>query len=105
MELKRVVPKMEETFGELIFAGEGKVEKAGFGGNGKVTGRIFNLYSSKQRADNIAVKLVGNVGEHNFTYMDKVKLINPRLIVEGKKAGDTGYSDYTLLADDMEKIQ
>ena len=105
MKIRRVVPKMEGTFGKIVYAGEGEVETQGYGRNAKVVGREYHLYSSKQRADDIVVKIVGNVAEHDLEYMEEVKLVNPRLIVEGKKAGDNGYSDYMLLADDIERVQ
>ncbi len=105
MKIRRVVPKMDGTFGKLLYAGEGEVETRRNNGNTKITAREYHLFSSRQRADDIIVKIVGNVAEHELSYMDEVKLVNPRLIVEGKKAGDTGYSDYMLLADDIEKIQ
>jgi hypothetical protein len=105
--LKFVVPKMDETFGTLLFGSEEvtAATTSGFGSRMKVTSRTYHLYSSIQRADDITVTLTGNTGAHPFNQMDKVKLVNPNLQVNGETAGSNSYVDYTMFADDMEKIQ
>jgi len=45
MELKHVIPNMEKTFGNLEYAGEGKVEQRRINGRMTVVSRSFNLYS------------------------------------------------------------
>lgn len=105
LELKFVVPDMEKTFGTLGFAGAGKVATQRVNGVTKVTGRVFNLFSSVQRADNIEVTLPGGAGEKHFEYDEPVQLVNPRITVEGYGIGERGYSNYVLFADDMVAVQ
>lgn len=102
MDLKNVVPEMNDTFGVLEFAGEGAVEQRRVNGRPKILSRSYHLYSSKQMADDVVVILPEVVEEKKFSYEAKVKLINPRLIAEGKKIDNyNAYTNYTLLADDM----
>lgn len=105
MKLKNVVPKMNEMFGKLEFAGK-KEEITGYvNGRRKLVGRQYHLYSEKQLADDVRVILPSNVGEKNFGYEDEVVLVNPRLEVEARRIGDSGHADYTLYADDMKKAE
>lgn len=46
MELKHVIPSMEQTFGELEFAGEGKIEQRRINGKMTILSRSYNLYSN-----------------------------------------------------------
>ena len=78
MELKHVIPNMEKTFGNLEYAGEGKV-------------------------DDIVVFLPASAGEKNFEIEEKVKLINPKITATGYKIGSRGFTNYILSADDMVK--
>ncbi|MFD1414769.1 DUF961 family protein, partial [Oceanobacillus jeddahense] len=55
MELKYVIPNMEKTFGNLEYAGEGKVEQRRINGRMTTLSRSYNLYSDVQRADDIEV--------------------------------------------------
>ncbi|CEO36648.1 conjugative transposon protein [[Clostridium] sordellii] len=103
MKLKHIIPNMEKTFGNLEYAGEGDVEKKRVNGKMTVLSRSYNLYSDIQRADDIIVILPANVGEKNFEVEEKVKLINPKIIAEGYKIGNRGFTNYILLADDMVK--
>ncbi len=57
MKLKFVIPNMKETFGNLEFAGEDKIEQRRVNGQLTVLSRSFNLYSNIQRADDIVVVL------------------------------------------------
>lgn len=82
MELKFVIPNMKETFGNLEFAGEDKIEQRRINGQMTVLSRSFNLYSNIQRADDIVVILPAESGEKNFDFEDRVKLINPRITAE-----------------------
>ena len=50
MELKHVIPNMEKTFGNLEYAGEGKVDQRRINGRMTVVSRSYNLYSDGQRA-------------------------------------------------------
>ncbi|BDC00655.1 YdcP family protein [Clostridium perfringens] len=103
MKLKHIIPNMEKTFGNLEYAGEGDVEQKRVNGKMTVLSRSYNLYSDIQRADDIIVILPANVGEKNFEVEEKVKLINPKIIAEGYKIGNRGFTNYILLADDMVK--
>lgn len=105
MDLKFVVPKMEETFGELEFAGEGEVSIQRVNGRTNVASRSYHLYSSRQRADDIVVVVSGAAGEKRFAYEEKVKLVNPRIGTEGKNINGRGYTDYILYADDIVKAE
>lgn len=104
MELKFVVPDMEKTFGTLEFAGEGKVTTQRVNGSVKVIGRTFHLYSSVQRADNIEVRIPGSAGEKKFGFEEQVKLVNPRIEATGYGIEKRGFTNYILIADDMEHI-
>ena len=101
MELKHVIPNMEKTFGNLEYAGEGKVEQRRMNGRMSILSRSYNLYSDIQRADDIVVILPPEAGEKHFEVEEKVKLINPRIIAEGYKIGSRGFTNYILHADDM----
>ncbi|ECL7021574.1 DUF961 domain-containing protein [Listeria monocytogenes] len=103
MELKHVIPNMEQTFGTLEFAGEGKVEQRRINGKPTILSRSFNLYSNIQRADDIVVILPAEAGEKYFEVETKVKLINPRITAEGFKIGTRGFTNYIMHADDMVK--
>lgn len=103
MELKFVIPNMKETFGNLEFAGEDKIEQRRINGQMTVLSRSFNLYSNVQRADDIVVILPAEAGEKNFDFEDGVNLINPRITAEGYKIGTRGFTNYILHADDMVK--
>ncbi|MDQ8758866.1 YdcP family protein [Streptococcus ruminantium] len=103
MELKYVIPNMEKTFGNLEFAGEDKVIQRRINGQLTVLSRSYNLYSDVQRADDIVVTLPAETGEKNFTFEEKVKLINPRIKAEGYKIGTRGFTNYILEANDMIK--
>lgn len=103
MKLKHIIPNMDKTFGNLEYAGEGDVEQKRVNGKITVLSRSYNLYSDIQRADDIVVILPANVGEKNFEVEEKVKLINPKIIAEGYKIGNRGFTNYILLADDMVK--
>lgn len=103
MELKHVIPSMEQTFGQLEFAGEGKIEQRRINGKMTILSRSYNLYSNIQRADDIVVILPAEAGEKHFEVEDKVKLINPRITAEGYKIGNRGFTNYIMHADDMVK--
>ncbi|MGX7394429.1 YdcP family protein [Carnobacterium mobile] len=103
MELKFVIPNMEDTFGNLEYAGEGQMEQRRINGRMTTLSRSYNLYSDVQRADDIIVVLPQEAGEKFFESEEPVKLINPRITVEGYKIGERGFSNYQLQADDMVK--
>ncbi|CEP94801.1 conjugative transposon protein [[Clostridium] sordellii] len=103
MKLKHIIPNMDKTFGNLEYAGEGDIEQKRVNGKITVLSRSYNLYSDIQRADDIVVILPANVGEKNFEVEEKVKLINPKIIAEGYKIGNRGFTNYILLADNMVK--
>lgn len=103
MELKHVVPIMKDTFGNLEFAGEGAVEQRRINGRLSTVSRSYNLYSDVQRADDIVVVLPYTAGEKFFEGDELVQLINPRIIAEGYKIGERGFTNYILHAEDMVK--
>lgn len=103
MELKHVIPNMEKTFGNLEYAGEGKVDQRRINGRMTVVSRSYNLYSDVQRADNIVVFLPASAGEKNFEIEEKVNLINPKITATGHKIGIRGFTNYILSADDIVK--
>lgn len=104
MELKHIIPNMEKTFGQLEYAGEGKVEQRRINGKMTILSRSFNLYSNIQRADDIVVILPAEAGEKHFEVEDKVRLVNPRITAEGYKIGNRGFTNYIMHADDMVKV-
>ena len=104
MELKNIKPDIERTFGKLEFAGNGKDIKEGFGKNSKVIGKVYNLYSDVQRADNISVILPPNKEKKEFHSEDRIELVNPEIKAEGYKIGDRAYTNYLLYADDIKKV-
>ena len=104
MELKFVVPNMQETFGRLEYAGEGKVTQRRINGRMAVVERSYNLYSDVQRADDIIVVLPESAGEKHFNQETQIQLINPRITAEGYKIGDRGFTNYILQADNMVKV-
>ncbi len=85
MKLKHIIPNMEKTFGNLEYAGEGDVEQKRINGKMTVLSRSYNLYSDIQRADDIVVILPANAGEKIFEVEEKVKLVNPKIIAEGRE--------------------
>lgn len=103
MELKHIIPNMEKTFGQLEFAGEGKIEQRRINGKQTIISRSYNLYSTIQRADDIIVILPAEVGEKQFEVEKKVKLVNPRITAEGYKIGTRGFTNYLLHADNIVK--
>lgn len=103
MNLKYVVPDMEKTFGELEFAGEGEVEQRRVNGRQAVVNRIYNLFSTVQKADNVTVVIPALAGEKHFDFEEKVKLVNPRIVADGYNINGRGFTEYKLLADDMVK--
>lgn len=105
MELKFVVPNMDETFGRLEYAGEGKITTRSINRKQTVIDRRYNLYSTIQRADDIVVILPESAGEKHFDKESPVKLINPRIIAEGYKIDERGFTNYILYADDMVKAE
>lgn len=103
MELKHIIPNMEQTFGQLEYAGEGVVEQRRINGKPTVLSRSYNLYSTIQRADDIVVILLADAGEKHFEVEDKVKLIQPKIIAEGYKIGTRGFTNYVMHANDIVK--
>src|SRR5699024_12882592 len=105
MELKYVIPNMEKTFGNLEYAGEGKVEQRRINGRMTTLSRSYNLYSDVQRADDIEVVLPNEAGEKFIEQDDSVKLLNARITAEGYKSGDRGFTNYKLHADEIVKAE
>lgn len=104
MDLKYVVPDMEKTFGVLEFAGESDVNYSRVKGVRRASSRSYNLFSQVQRADDITVVIPASAGEKNYGFEDRVKLVNPRIVAEGYKIGERGFTNYVLHADDMVKV-
>lgn len=103
MNIKQVIPDMERTFGVLEFAGEGEVIEEWINGKRQQIGRVYNLYSNVQRADNIEVVISMTAGSKEFEFDEKVKLVNPRIKAEGYWVENRPYTKYVLYADDMVK--
>ncbi len=103
MDLNNIIPNMEKTFGVLEYAGEGKLYEQRINGRTEKVGRIYNLYSSVQKADSISVIIPITAGQKEFDFDERVKLVNPRIKAEGYKIGDNGYTNYIMYADDMIK--
>lgn len=101
MELKHVIPNVQKTFGNLEFAGEGKVSQQRINGRMTPVSRSYNLYSDVQRADDIEVILPAIIGEKHFEYGEAVKLVNPKITAEGYKIGNRGFTNYILHADNL----
>ena len=106
MELKYVVPNMEKTFGHMEFGsalelGRGDTQRI----NQQVTvkQRRYKLFSRIQSADDIEVIIPGKAAEKQFDFMEPVKLVNPKIKVEGYVVGGRGFTDYILYADDIIK--
>lgn len=72
MELKYVIPNMEKTFGNLDYAGEGKVEQRRINGRMTTLSRSYNLYSDIQRADDIEVVLHKKLGKNSLIQKKKL---------------------------------
>lgn len=104
MKLNNVVPKMDEMFGRLEFAGNKEDVNGYVDGRRKVIGRKYHLYAEKQPADDITVILPTSVVTKSFEYEDAIELVNPTLKVEGQRIGNSGHASYTLYADDIKKI-
>ena len=106
MELRYVIPNMEKTFGNLEFGGKVDSQR---GDTQRENGRIvvknrrYKLFSDVQRADDIEVVVSGKAGEKRFDYMEPVKLVNPKITVEGYAVNGRGFTDYILHADDIVK--
>ena len=90
MELKYIVPNVAQTFGNLEFAGENKVDQQ----------RINGRYTPVSRSY-IIVVLPAKAGEKHFKPEQKVKLINPRITAKGYNVKGRGFTNYILMADDM----
>lgn len=103
MKLKIVVPDMERTFGNLGFAGEGEVVMGRINGQRSVLAREYHLFSDIQRTDDVIVRIPGRAGEKRFEFEDPVKLVNPRLVANGRQIRNGAFVDYVLEADDLEK--
>ena len=73
MNLNFITPKMSAVFGNLEFAGSGAVKSKRNNGNAEIISRTYNLYSDKERTDNVEVTLppmyrvLGEAREKNKT--------------------------------------
>ena len=101
MKLKEVYVDMEKQFGELTFAGSGDEISRRINGRVSVQSRDYHLYSSVARAEDVIVRIPGNVGVKNFDYEDEVQLINPRLEAEGYTINNRGLTRFVLVAENM----
>jgi hypothetical protein len=79
------------------------VETQSVRGSRQAVSRAYKLYSPVQRADDIEVVIPAVAGEKQFKYCVQVKLVNPRIVAEGYKIGDSGFTNYLLFADDLVK--
>jgi len=104
MNLNFITPKMSAVFGNLEFAGSGAVKSKRNNGTVEIISRTYNLYSDKERTDNVEVTLPPKAGVKLFTPDDRVRLINPRIIASGEKTNNNAHTDYILHADDMVRM-
>ena len=105
MKLKYIVPDMAQTFGNLEFAGENDVEQQRVNGRFVPVTRSYNLYSAIQRSDDLIEVLPAKVGEMRSKHETTVRLVTPRITVEGQTDRGRGYTNYILTADDMLPVE
>lgn len=79
---------------DLLY-GEAEIEQRRINSRMMVVTRSIHLYSDVQRADDIIVILPAEAGEKYFTFEEKVRLVNPRIVAEGYKIGTRGFTDST----------
>lgn len=101
MQLKKVVPDMEKTFGKLEFASVGEVETRRAGGRTSIVNRTYHLYSSVQPGDDVIVVCPGRVGTKSFEMEEQIFLANPEIVAENRTGGDRNRVNYVLHADDI----
>ena len=99
MSLVKVIPDMGKTFGELSFAGAGKVNRR----RGEIVSRTYHLFSDVQAADDVTVTIPASTGDKHFEYEEVIELVNPELIVVGRKVRNNAYSVYELTAENIVK--
>src|SRR5699024_4957548 len=100
MELKYVIPNMEETFGNLEYAGEGKFDERRINGRRTSLGRSYCLYSDTRRAGGMERVPPSEAGEKMFGHEDSLHLVIAGISAERYKIGYRGFTNYKLHADD-----
>ena len=105
MKMKFVVPKVKETFGKLTFAGDYEEIRERVNGRTQVIGRKYQLYSTRQTADNVDVIIPISVGLKTFEYEQEVTLIKPKISVRGESINGNGHTDYVMNADNLVAVK
>jgi len=80
LDLKFIVPKMDETFGKIRFAGRVEKVEVRRGRTMEHRANFISLVSEKQRK--MGVVLPKNVALDKLKFRDVVELVNPRLEYE-----------------------
>lgn len=101
MQLKKIIPDMEKTFGKLEFASVGDVETRRANGRTSIVNRTYHLYSSVQLGDDVIVVCPGQIGTKGFEMEEEIHLVNPEIIAENRSGGDRNRVNYVLHADDI----
>lgn len=101
--LQSVVPDVEETFGELLFAGMGENVSWSIDGE-HLRGRFYNLLSSTLRGQNVEVLLLGEKENKTFDFGTPIVLVNPKVRAQNHKTESGGCSRLLLLADDIRSL-
>lgn len=101
MDLKFVVPNVQATFGNLTFASKISDNRV----QNRTVSHTYELFSDRQRADNIRVTVPAEAGDKADTIEpdEKVTLLNVRLTLSAYKIGDIPFVDYVCSADDIIK--
>lgn len=95
---------MKRTFGNIEFGGATELRREDTRRSSQGTTilqRRYKIFSDVQKADDIEVILPGKAGEKRFSYMDRIRLVNPRITAEGYAVQGRGYTNYLLHADDI----
>lgn len=103
MNLKRIVPDMEKLCGKMRFGGLREEHTGRVRNVRSVVTRDYNVFSEVQKEE-IPVRIPGRAGTKPFAFRDEVKLVNPRLIAEGRNINGSAFVEYLLEADDIVKV-
>ncbi|MFN3093949.1 YdcP family protein [Bacillus pumilus] len=104
MELKFIVPNIEETFGEVKFMGFNRerfvFDRATNKRTNELESRTYNLGSSCQGGQ-IEVILPAAVELKEFDFMSDVELVNPIIRAQARPNGNFANLAWTVNADDI----
>lgn len=104
MELKFIVPNIEETFGEVKFMGLNRdrfvFDRVRNQRTDQLESRTYNLGSSCQGGQ-IEVTLPASVELKEFDFMSDVILVNPIIQAQARANGNFANVSWTVVADDI----